>query len=98
MFWIFDSLAVLQEPSHNMETRVCQLYGGGHPRETLRRNDGSFQCSRVQHETQVRNPRDTLGKEMAHFIVVESNHEQRKIVFEKILNFKVFIMQGKTSS
>lgn len=98
MFCTFDSLAVLQEPSHNMETRVRQLYGGGHPRETLRRNDGSFQCSRVQHETQVRNPRDTLGKEMAHFIVVESNHEQRKIVFEKILNFKVFIMQGKTSS
>lgn len=84
MFWIFDSLAVLQEPSHNMETRVCQLYGGGHPRETLRRNDGSFQCSRVQHETQVRNPRDTLGKEMAHFIVVESNHEQGKIVFENL--------------
>lgn len=84
MFWIFDSLAVLQEPSHNMETRVCQLYGGGHPRETLRRNDGSFQCSRVQHETQVRKPRDTLGKEMAHFIVVESNHEQRKIVFENL--------------
>lgn len=84
MFCTFDSLAVLQEPSHNMETRVCQLYGGGHPRETLRRNDGSFQCSRVQHETQVRNPRDTLGREMAHFIVVESNHEQRKIVFENL--------------
>lgn len=84
MFCTFDSLAVLQEPSHNMETRVRQLYGGGHPRETLRRNDGSFQCSRVQHETQVRNPRDTLGKEMAHFIVVESNHEQRKIVFENL--------------
>lgn len=67
-----------------METRVRQLYGGGHPRETLRRNDGSFQCSRVQHETQVRNPSDTLGKEMAHFIVVESNHEQRKIVFENL--------------
>lgn len=84
MFCTFDSLALLQEPSHNMETRVRQLYGGGHPRETLRRNDGSFQCSRVQHETQVRNPRDTLGKEMAHFIVVESNHEQRKIVFENL--------------
>lgn len=83
MFCIFDSLDVLQEPSHNMETRVCQLYGGGHPRETLRRNDGSFQCSRVQHETQVRNPRDTLGKEMAHFIVVDL-HEQRKIVFENL--------------
>lgn len=75
----FHFLAVLQEPSHNMETRVRQLHGGGHPWETLWRNDGSLQCSRIQHETQVRDPRDTMGREMAHFNVVESNMNNKNL-------------------